>query len=139
MNREDCVVLLSDFFLKLEELVNSPLKYLDFTVTLQNREGKDKRINILSFQFEEDCRSRVFIFPYEHEGTAMINSRAVLYNSEKFFRVKRDEEIESSIASLFPETFDVQNVDMIFEIQSIEMNEFSKYVLALDKIKKKFK
>lgn len=139
MNSKDSVSLLVDFFSKLEELVDTPLKYLDFCVTLKNSEGLDRKINILSFKLEEDTRVKVFIFPFEYDGVGLLNSRAILYHTEKFFCAKREKEIEIAIGSLLCDEFDIENLDFSFEIRQIELNEFSKFLLSVDKVKKKFK
>jgi len=139
MNRDDGVSFLVDFFSKLEVLVNTPLKYLDFSVTLKNRDDIDRKINVLSFNFEEDLKTRVFLFPSDYKGVGIFNSRAVLYHTDKFFRIKKDEELVAAINNLLPKDFELKDVEFSFEVHEIELKEISKYALAVDKIKKKFK
>ncbi|TSC52502.1 MAG: hypothetical protein LiPW41_272 [Parcubacteria group bacterium LiPW_41] len=139
MNRDDSACLLSSVFSQLEEMVSVPTKYLDFCVTLRKREEVDGKLNILSFKFDEETKTKVFVFPSDSNIVGTINSRAILYHADKFFRVKREEDISIAIASLFPEEFDVENLEVSFEIRSVELNELSKFVLSVDKVKKKFK
>lgn len=138
MNRDECVFLVQNFFCKLEELVTTPTKYLDVVVTFKYREIPDKSVNVLSFCLDGEGHTRVLVFPHEHEGLGLFNSRAVLYHTDKFFRVKKTDEIGAGVTTIIPEEFDISDFDISFNIHSIELNEFSKFAVAIEKIKRRF-
>ncbi|RJQ25285.1 hypothetical protein C4565_08590 [Candidatus Parcubacteria bacterium] len=139
MNRKDYASLMGMFFCEIENMVNSPFKYLDFTMTFKDRKNSDKAVTILSFLFDGETRKRVFTFPYDYPGMAVLNSRAVVSQPNQFHLLKKVEEISSVIGSVLPQEFIKEDIDFSIKIHNIEANDLSKYVLSVDRVKIKRK
>lgn len=135
MKRNSCASLIGEIFGEMENMVNSPFKYLDFTITCKDRESPDKAVTILSFCFDGEIRKRVFTFPYDYPGMAVLNSRAVVSQPKQFNLLKKAEDIASVVGSIFPDEFIKEDVSFSIKIHSIEPNDLSNYVLSVDKVK----